>query len=150
MGWISWLKRYPVVAATLAVGVVGLVLLAAGQTTISAWLVGGYALAIAAWQAVSMVRDLVRGHFGLDVLAVVAITATAMVGDHWAALIVVLMLTGGEALEDYANARANREVAALLERAPRFAHRRTETGSFVEVAINEIVVGDLVMVRPGE
>ena len=65
-------------------------------------------------------------------------------------LIVVLMLTGGEALEDYANARAHREVSALLERAPRFAHRADSTGGFVEVPISEVVVGDLVMVRPGE
>lgn len=142
-------RRYPVVAATIGVGVVGLIL-AWLQPTASAWLVGGYALAIAAWQAVEMVRDLVRGNFGLDVLAVVAITATVVVGDHWAALIVVLMLTGGEALEDYANARANREVYALLERAPRFAHRVTDTGALVEVPITEIVVGELVMVRPGE
>jgi heavy metal translocating P-type ATPase len=143
------IQRYPVVAATIGVGVVGLIL-SWVQPTASAWLVGGYALAIAAWQAVSMVRDLVRGNFGLDVLAVVAITATVVVGDHWAALIVVLMLTGGEALEDYANARANREVSALLERAPRFAHRVTESGALVEVAIAKIAVGELVMVRPGE
>lgn len=143
-------RRYPVVATTLAVGMTGLLLLPAGQLVASAWLVGGYALAIAAWQAWSMIRDLLRGNFGLDVLAVTAITATVLVGDHWAALIVVLMLTGGEALEDYANARAHREVSALLERAPRFAHRATPTGTFVEVPISEVVAGDLVMVRPGE
>lgn len=138
------------VAATIAVGLVGLALLAAGQATVSAWLVGGYALAIAVWQAVGMVRDLVRGDFGLDVLAVTAIVATTIVGDHWAALIVVLMLTGGEALEDYANARANREVSALLERAPRFAHRCGADGELSEVPISAIAVGELVMVRPGE
>ncbi|MBI5028885.1 MAG: HAD-IC family P-type ATPase, partial [Actinobacteria bacterium] len=138
------------VAATLGVGVTGLLLLALGQPVASAWLVGGYALVVAAWQAWSMVRDLLAGNFGLDVLAVTAITATVLVGDHWAALIVVLMLTGGEALEDYANARAHREVSALLERAPRFAHRATPGGAFVEVPISEVVAGDLVMVRPGE
>ena len=97
-----------------------------------------------------MVRDLLHGNFGLDLLAVTAIAATVLVGDHWAALIVVLMLTGGEALEDYANARAHREVSALLERAPRFAHRSTSDGRFVEVPINEVAIGDLLMVRPGE
>jgi heavy metal translocating P-type ATPase len=138
------------VAATVLVAVIGLGLLWAGQSAISGWIVGGYALAIAAVQAWSMVRDLLRGIFGLDVLAVTAITATVVVGDHWAALIVVLMLTGGEALEDYATARAHREVAALLERAPRFARRADATGHFVEVPITDVVVGDLVMVRPGE
>lgn len=138
------------VAATIVVALIGLGLLVAGQGVISGWLVGGYSLAVAAVQAWSMVRDLLRGNFGLDVLAVTAITATVIVGDHWAALIVVLMLTGGEALEDYATARAHREVAALLERAPRFARRASIDGEFVEVPISEVVVGDLVMVRPGE
>ena len=143
-------RKYPVVATTIAVGVVGLLLLAAGQPVASYWVVGGYALVIAAWQAWSMIKDLLHGNFGLDILAVTAITATVLVGDHWAALIVVLMLTGGEALEDYANARAHREVSALLERAPRFAHRATGDGNFVEVPISEVVAGDLVLVRPGE
>ncbi len=138
------------VATTIVVGLLGLALLPAGYGTASAWLVGGYSLAIAAGQAWSMVRDLLRGNFGLDVLAVTAITATVLVGDHWAALIVVLMLTGGEALEDYANARAHREISALLERAPRFAHRASGDGRFTEVPVADLVVGDLVMVRPGD
>jgi heavy metal translocating P-type ATPase len=136
--------------ATILVGLTGMGLLLARFSVASAWVVGGYALGIAAWQAWSMVHDLLNGNFGLDLLAVTAITATVLVGDHWAALIVVLMLTGGEALEDYANARAHREVSALLERAPRFAHRATGDGRFVEVPVADIVVGDLVMVRPGE
>ncbi len=138
------------VAATIVVAAIGLGLLAAGQPALSGWLVGGYSLTVAAIQAWSMVRALLRGHFGLDVLAVTAISATVMVGDHWAALIVVLMLTGGEALEDYATARAHKEVAALLERAPHFARRADPDGHFAEVPITEVVVGDLVMVRPGE
>jgi heavy metal translocating P-type ATPase len=148
--FIDLVRRYPVVMATIAVGLVGLGLLPAGLGVASAWLVGGYALGVAAWQAWSMVRDILNGTFGLDLLAVTAITATVLVGDHWAALIVVLMLTGGGALEDYANARAHREVSALLERAPRFAHRSTGDGSFVEVAISAVAIGDLVLVRPGE
>lgn len=145
-----WARLYPMVASTLGVGLVGLGLLGLGQSVASAWLVGGYSLAVAGWQAWSMVRDLARGNFGLDVLAVTAIAATVLVGDHWAALIVVLMLTGGEALEDYATARAHREVSALLDRAPRTARRVDPGGSVVQVPIAEVAVGDLVMVRPGE
>ncbi len=147
---VQWVRRYPAVATTVVVGLAGLSLLVAGQHTASSWLVGGYSLAIAAWQAWSMLRELLHGHFGLDVLAVTAITATVLVGDHWAALIVVLMLTGGVALEDYANARAHREISALLARAPRFAHRITVDGAAEEIPIDEVSVGDLVLVRPGE
>ena len=119
----SALRNYPVVAATLAVGVVGLVLLATPARGIAPWLVGGYALLIAAWQAVQMVRELLRGHAGLDILAVTAIIAAVLVGEPWAALVVVLMLTGGEALEDYAENRSKRELTALLNRAPQHATR---------------------------
>ncbi len=146
----EWIRRYPAVWATLAAGTVGLLALAGGRPDTAAWLVTAYVLTIAAWQGWSMVRDLLRGNFGLDVLAVTAIIATVSVGDYWAALIVVLMLTGGEALEDYANSRAHREVSALLERAPRTAHRKNDDGQFLEVPVNELKKGDLVMVRPGE
>lgn len=147
---IDWTRRYPMVAATITVGLFGLLLLAFGQQVVSGWLVSGYALAIAAWQAWHMIGDLRRGAFGLDVLAVLAITSTVLVGDHWAALIVALMLTGGEALEDYATSRAHQEVSALLERAPHHAHRANAEGTFTEVPISEVVIGDVVMVRPGE
>jgi heavy metal translocating P-type ATPase len=147
---IAWIRRYPLVAATITVGVAGLVTLLLGHGLVSNVLVSVYALGIAAWQAWQMIHELRRGTFGLDVLAVIAITSTVLVGDHWAALIVALMLAGGEALEDYATSRAHREVSALLERAPHRARRADEHGAFVEVPISDIVVGDLVMVRPGE
>ncbi|MCE1173857.1 MAG: hypothetical protein LWW77_04520, partial [Propionibacteriales bacterium] len=150
MSIVAWIRRYPLVAATIAVGVAGLVTLLLGHGVVSSVLVSVYALGIAAWQAWQMIHQLRQGTFGLDVLAVIAITSTVVVGDHWAALIVALMLAGGEALEDYATTRAHREVSALLERAPHCARRADGNGGFVEVPINEIVIGDLVMVRPGE
>lgn len=125
-------------------------LLLSGLAGPSAILVGGFALAVAAWQAWLMAKSILRGDFGLDLLAVTAIVATVLVGDHWAALIVVLMLTGGEALEDYANNRSRKELSALLEKAPRYAHRWVSDDEFEEIAVAELDTGDLVMVRPGE
>ena len=158
-------KAYPAVVLTLIVGAVGLALLATPWRDFAPWLVGGYALVIAAWQAYEMVRQLLRGHAGLDILAVIAIVAAVSVGEPWAALIVVLMITGGEALEDYAENRSKQELTALLKRAPQQATRlllapaasgsgvpagvaeeeRTET-----VPVSEINVGDHLLVRPGE
>ncbi len=149
-------RAYPAVAATLVVGIVGLLLLATPGRDAAPGIVGGYALLIAAWQAVEMVRQLLRGHAGLDILAVTAIVAAVLVGEPWAALVVVLMLTGGEALEDYAENRSKRELTALLDRAPSRATRvlpgqldedggeRTE-----DVEVQEILVGDTLLVRPG-
>ncbi|HEX6366889.1 MAG TPA: heavy metal translocating P-type ATPase, partial [Agromyces sp.] len=116
-------RRYWVVTLTLAIGLLGIILWFAGAEPAVQWIFSGYALAIAAWQAVGMVRDILRGHWGLDVLAVTAIVATVLVSEYVAALIVVLMLAGGEALEDYASRRAKRELDALLDRAPQLAHR---------------------------
>lgn len=142
-------RRYWAVTATLLVGLVGILLAVTGAGGLVVWLFSGYALAIALWQSVGMVRQLLRREFGLDVLAVTAILATVLVGEYVAALLVALMLTGGEALEDYAERRAKRELDALLARAPQRARVRRDTG-FVDVPVDEVVVDDIVLVRPSE
>ncbi len=142
-------RRYWVVTLTLAIGCLGVVLALAGAGAAVPWIFSGYALAIAAWQAVGMVRDMLRGHWGLDVLAVTAIIATVAVGEYIAALLVVLMLTGGEALEDYANRRAKRELDALLTRAPQRAHR-LDGDEIVEIPADQVQPGDVLLVRPSE
>lgn len=106
-----------------------------------------------------MIRQLLRGHAGLDILAVTAITAAVLVGEPWAALVVVLMLTGGAALEDYAEHRSKRELTALLRKAPQRATRVLERGAAAagsaaetateEVPVDAIAVGELLLVRPG-
>ena len=146
---IRLIRRYPVVALTLAIGLLGAVLAIAGAGWLVAWIFSGYALAVAVWQAIGMVRDILRGHWGLDILAVTAIVATVLVGEYVAALLVVLMLTGGEALEDYANRRAKRELDALLTRAPQLAHRM-QGDEIVEVRADEVRPGDVLLVRPSE
>lgn len=150
MGWIArTARRYWAVTLTLFVGVAGVVLALAGAGAVVPWLFSGYALAVAVWQAVGMVRAMLQRHFGLDILAITAIVATVLVGEYVAALVVVLMLTGGEALEDYADRRAKRELDALLTRAPQRAHR-AEGGEYVDVPADEVRVGDVLLVRPSE
>lgn len=145
----SSIQRYPLVATTIVVAAVGLTLQLTPWNAATPWLVGGYAIAIAAWLGIGMIRAIMQGRFGLDILAVTAITAAALVGEYWAALIVVLMLTGGEALEDYAAQRSKRELTALLGRAPQIAHRLVgETAT--DVPVDALIVGDCVLVRPGE
>ncbi len=152
------IRAYPLVAATLLVAAVGLLLLATPAHGVASWIVGGYALCIALWEAVQMVRSILRGNFGLDILAVTAITAAVLVGEPWAALVVVLMLTGGEALEHYAENRSKRELVALLDRAPRSATRvlgelSNEPGASEQlevVPVDEIGIGNTLLVRAGE
>ncbi|MGW9632368.1 heavy metal translocating P-type ATPase [Agromyces sp. NPDC055520] len=142
-------RRYWVVALTLGIGLVGIVLALTGAGAAVPWIFSIYALAVAAWEAVGMVRDIMRGHWGLDILAVTAIVATVLVGEYVAALLVVLMLTGGAALEDYANRRAKRELDALLTRSPQHAHR-IEGDAIVDVPAGDVQVGDVLLVRPSE
>jgi heavy metal translocating P-type ATPase len=152
------IRAYPLVAATLLVAAIGLLLLATPAHGVASWIVGGYALCIALWEAVQMVRSILRGNFGLDILAVTAITAAVLVGEPWAALVVVLMLTGGEALEHYAENRSKRELVALLDRAPRSATRvlgelSNEPGASEQlevVPVDEIGIGNTLLVRAGE
>lgn len=146
------LARYWLVASTIVVGVVSAVLAASGAATVAAWLAGGFALLVAAGYTVRMIRTLRGGGLGVDLLAVVAIVATVLVGELAAAIIVVLMLAGGEALEDYANRRARRELDSLLRRDPRTAHRYVFDGSTAveDVPIDEVRVGDILLVRPAE
>jgi cation transport ATPase len=98
---------------------------------------------------VSVARSLVRGDVGVDAIALVAIASALALGQYLAGAVVALMLAGGNALEEYATRRAGRELAALLERMPRIAHRRC--GDVIEeVAVDELRVGDVVVVRAGE
>lgn len=143
------IRRYPLVAATLLIAVIGLVLQLTDWRSAVPWLIGGYAIAIAIWLGIGMVRAILGGRFGLDILAVTAITAAVLVGEVWAALIVVLMLTGGEALEDYAAQRSKRELTALLKRAPQVAHRVVD-GTTTDIGVDEVLLGETVLVRPGE
>ena len=144
------LRRYPVVALTLLAGVAVAILRLTGADSAARWVASIHALGVAAHQSVGMVRDIMRGHWGIDILAVTAIVATVSVGEYIASLFVVLILTGGAALEDYAAGRATRELTSLLERAPRTAHREQEGGGTTGVPIEAIEVGDMLLVRPSE
>src|SRR5690606_25523206 len=70
-------------------------------------------------------------------------------GEYWAGMVIVLMLTGGQALEDYAGHRAEHELDALLTRAPQKA-RILRGGKEVEVKVSEVRTGDMLIIRPGE
>ena len=144
------LLRYPDLLATIAVGIVGGVLVLFGQERAAQWLISIFVLAIAVLQLVRMVREFRRGRWGLDVLAVLAIGSTTLLGNYWAALVVALMVTGGTALEDYASNRARRQVSALLARVPRFAHRIEPGGEILDVPIDEVRVDDRLSIRPGD
>ncbi|MDO5736449.1 MAG: heavy metal translocating P-type ATPase [Propionibacteriaceae bacterium] len=145
------IRRYPIVFATLVVATVVVLLLLTGEPTAAQWLASAFALGVAAFTTVGMVKDVMRGHWGVDILAVTAIVATVSVGEYLASLVIVLMLSGGEALEDYAEGRARRELTSLLARSPQTAHRYlNSTAEVVDVPVGEVRIGDTLLVRPAE
>lgn len=97
----------------------------------------------------SVGRSLMRGDIGVDAIALVAMAGALALGEYLAGAVVALMLSGGNALEAAAGRHARRELTALLERAPRIAHRRVD-GRLQEVSVEQLRVGDRVLVRAGE
>lgn len=104
---------------------------------------------VALTMLVGMVKTLRSGKYGVDLLAILAVVATLAVGEYWAAMVILVMLTGGDALEDYAAKKANTELKALLDNSPRFAHVVTPDSS-KDVPVNDVPVSAKIIVKPGE
>jgi heavy metal translocating P-type ATPase len=106
----------------------------------------GFVLAPLTW---SVLRSLAHRDVGVDAIALIAIAGALALQEWGAAAVVALMLAGGNALEEAASGRARRELRTLVARAPRIAHRLGE-GSVEEVAVDEVAIGDSLVVRAGE
>src|SRR5271166_4693486 len=110
----------------------------------AALLVGGIPMV---WQ---LLKKLVKREFGSDLLAGVSIVTAILLHEYLVAAIVVLMLSGGEALEEFATARASSVLDALARRMPSVAHRRRSADGAVDVKLEEIQIGDVLIVLPHE
>ena len=96
-----------------------------------------------------LVRKLLRRELGTDVLAGVAIVTSAILGEYLVGAIIVLMFSGGIALEQYATHRASSVLDALAKRMPRIAHRKLETG-ITAISLDQVTVGEILIVLPHE
>jgi heavy metal translocating P-type ATPase len=124
-----------------------------------AWLTGWHRVANGCWIAGTVVAvapavvwvlaALRRGRIGVDLIAVLSLIGTMLVGEYLAGALIAVMLAGGRALEAAAERRASHDLRALLEHAPRFARRRLGSAMSV-IALDEVAVDDLLVVGPGE
>ena len=96
-----------------------------------------------------LLRKLVNREFGSDILGGISIITSVLLGQYMAGSIIVLMLSGGEALERYALASASSVLSALAKRMPSIAHRKIES-EILDVALQDITVGDTLVVYPHE
>jgi cation transport ATPase len=92
---------------------------------------------------------LLGGTHGVDAIAFVSMSAALALGQNLAGVVVAVMYAGGNVLEDFAVARAERNLKSLIDRAPRIAHRRQGT-TIDDVPIEQVAVGDTILVRAGE
>ncbi|MFB8352835.1 heavy metal translocating P-type ATPase [Streptomyces niveus] len=123
------------------------------------WLVGDQAVADSFWAAGTalalapavgwVVAALRRKRAGVDLIAVLALAGTLVVGEYLAGALIALMLATGRALDAAAERRASHDLRALLEHAPRSAHRRRGRTVSV-VALADVAVGDTIVVGSGE
>ena len=127
----------------------GLVMLMSGERFFAnlVWLAGIAVLGLpVVWRTV---RHALGGHFATDIVASMAIVTSVVLAQPLAGMIVVLMQTGGEALERFAEGRASQAVRQLEADSPRQAHRLSGR-QVSDVPVNDLVPGDVVLVRPGE
>lgn len=136
-----------VVAATGLV--LGLLVHLAGQSAVARLLWAVATLPVLAALLVQIVRSLLQGELGLDIVAALSMTAALAFGEALAAVIVALMYTGGSFLESFAEGRARREMHALLSRVPRTATRYLD-GGLKDVSVNDVLPGDLLLIRQGD
>ncbi|MFC4944946.1 heavy metal translocating P-type ATPase [Pseudonocardia sp. GCM10023141] len=146
--WIPGREALLLVLTAVALGT-GLIAAAAGAVALAhvAWAAGAVAALVpsVAW----VVSGLRSGRAGVDLLAVLALVGTLLVGEYVAGALIAVMVATGRTLEQAAQRRASRDLRALLEHAPRSARRRT--GDHVEsVPVAAIGQADLLVIGPGE
>lgn len=128
---------------------VALILQLSGQGSIARILLIAVSLIAIIPSIRDMIKTIISGQIGIDVIALVAIGSSLLLQQYIAAGVIVIMLTGGEALEEFAKNRAKRELNALLKRKPTIAHRIVGSG-VEEVAVSLVKVGDSLLVKPGD
>jgi heavy metal translocating P-type ATPase/RND family efflux transporter MFP subunit len=141
--------RRALIIIALAALSVGLAAAFTGHNGLARWIWAVGTIPVVAGLAISIARDVLAGRMGVDAVAFVSMAAALTLGQTLAGVVVAIMYAGGNALEDFAVGRAERDLKSLIDRAPRVAHRKTGE-SFEDIPIDKVAVGDGIIVRAGE
>ena len=104
--------------------VIGLLAWGFGRSEMAWWAWAAGTAPVVAGLLISMIRDFLAGRMGVDAVAFVSMSGALALGETLAGIVVAVMYAGGNVLEDFAVARAERDLKSLVDRAPRVAHRR--------------------------
>ncbi|MGZ3627068.1 MAG: HAD-IC family P-type ATPase [Ktedonobacteraceae bacterium] len=154
--WQSWLrkigqaiKNYPVPLGSLVLLFVSLVCWLTGNPTLANWILlviiimGGIPLLL------DTIKHIIHREFSVDFIAILAITGSLLLHEYLAGAFIVLMLSGGEALEAFALRRARTSLSALAERAPRTAHI-WQNDQLISIPSESVEIDMVIVVKPGE
>ena len=141
--------RRALIIIALAALAIGLAAAFTGRNGFARWIWAAGTIPVVAGLAISIARDVLAGRMGVDAVAFVSMAAALALGQTLAGVVVAIMYAGGNVLEDFAVGRAERDLKSLIDRAPRVAHRKTDD-SFDDISIDEVTVGDAILVRAGE
>jgi cation transport ATPase len=148
-GHTGRLLRRALIAIALAALSAGGVAWASGNPAIAHWVWAAGAVPVIGGLVVSIVRDLLAGRLGVDAVALLSMIGALALRENLAAIVVAVMYAGGNALEEFAVSRAERDLKSLIDRAPRIAHRET-AGQVGDIPVADVAIGDRLLVRAGE
>lgn len=156
----KFLSNYYLIILTIGVGILALIFQFGFQLNIvSLILIHSCAAIFVVITVVSMIKDLIKGHVGLDILALTSIISTLFVNDtingitiegYWACLMIMIMMASGQALESFSSRKANKELTELINKTPKFVHLLTDSGYCMDIDIKEAKIGDLFLIKPNE
>ncbi|MBA1392306.1 cadmium-translocating P-type ATPase [Lactobacillus sp. XV13L] len=157
---MSFIKRQWKFILVLAIGVIGLICqvglhapsifhIGSLQFPVHAILIDLVGIMMALSLLSEIASDFKSGRYGVDILAVVAVVSTILIGDIWAEWMILVMMTGGETLEDYATGQADKELRSLLSNSPTIANKIVNK-ELVAVDVDQLQIGDHVLIKPGE
>ena len=139
--------------ALLLIALTGLLLggvaAAFGRSEWASWCWAGGTIPVVLGLLFSIIREFLAGRLGVDAVAFVSMSGALLLGQNLAGIVIAIMYAGGNILEDFAVARAERDLRSLIDRAPKLAHRRVAS-TIADVPIEQVAIGDDILVRAGE
>ena len=156
----KFLSNYYLIILTIVVGILTLIFQFGFQLNlVSLILIHSCAAIFVVITVVSMIKELIEGHVGLDILALTSIISTLFVNDtinritiegYWACLMIMIMMASGQALESFSSRKANKELTELINKTPKVVHLLTDSGYCMDIDIKEAKIGDLFLIKPNE